>query len=563
MSSALVCVLGLIWFALAYRFYSSWLARRVFVLDDTRPTPAHTLEDGVDFVPTPRWVLFGHHFSSIAGAAPIVGPAVAVIWGWVPAVLWIALGVVFAGAMHDMGALVVSARHRGRTIGEVSAELISPRARTLFLLIIFFLTTMVLAVFAYVIASLFVKFPGSVLPINIEIPIAMAVGWLAYKRRAPLLLPSIVVLVVGYALTWVGADLAGPTEAWAARWLGPTPQDQIFAWCLLLLAYSFVASVLPVWILLQPRDFVNSHKLAVGLGGLVLGLFVVHPPIVAPAFNTPASTPSWFPLLFITIACGAVSGFHGLVSSGTSSKQLTRESDARAIGYGAMLGEGALALIATLAVTAGFPSAEAWHDHYGSWGAAQGLNTSLAAFVTGSATFLGGLGIRAEVAQVIVAVLVISFAATSLDTATRIQRFVVQELAAGVGLRPLENRYVAGLFAVGTALFMLLAASPAGPGSGGLVLWPIFGAGNQLLAALTLLVLVLWLRREGRPVAVALVPMLFLGVMTTVGMGLNLARFLEEGNLLLAPVTGLILLLALGIFAEGLRAWGAGRARAG
>ena len=206
MNSALVCAGMLLAFGLAYRWYSRWLSVRIFALDDSRTTPAHTLEDGVDYVPTNKHVLFGHHFSSIAGAAPIVGPAVAVIWGWVPAMIWIGVGVIFAGAVHDMGALVISIRHRGRSIGDVTASVIGPRSRVLFLVIIFFLTMMVLAVFAFVIATLFVGTPGAILPVTVEIPLACVVGWMVYKKNAKLLVPSLVVLFLLYVLIWVGAE---------------------------------------------------------------------------------------------------------------------------------------------------------------------------------------------------------------------------------------------------------------------------------------------------------------------------------------------------------------------
>lgn len=544
---------------MGYWYYAGWLASKVFCLDDSKPTPSVTVNDGVDFVPTNRHVLFGHHFSSIAGAAPIVGPAVAVIWGWVPAVIWIGFGVVFAGAVHDMGALVISIRHGGRSIGDVTETVIGPRSRLLFLLLIFFLTTMVLAVFAFVIGFLFVNFDGAVLPVTLEIPAALAIGWWVSKRKGSLLWPSLVCLVGLYYLVWVGAENAEWMDQLQQRWLGATSGDQILTWCYLLLGYAFIASVLPVSLLLQPRDFINSHQLLVGLAALIIGLLILHPPMSVPAFQAVAPVEAgpdkpWFPLLFVTIACGAVSGFHGLVSSGTTSKQLEKESDAKIIGYGAMLGEGTLALLATLAVTAGFAMTNNWGDHFVSWDSAAGLSAKVGAFVVGSSNFLSGVGIPTHVGEVVVAVLVISFAATSLDTATRIQRFVVSEIGEVFGVSVLKNRYVAGVVAVVSAIALLLVASPKGPGSGGLVLWPLFGAGNQLLAGLTLLVLSVWLKRNGKPWLVTFVPAVLLGFVTSIAMAMNVSSFIQGENWLLLSISALVIFLEVWIVLEGVRA---------
>jgi carbon starvation protein len=286
---------------------------------------------------------------------------------------------------------------------------------------------------------------------------------------------------------------------------------------------------------------------------------IVHPPIDVPAFRAVAETADgsgkgWFPLLFVTIACGAVSGFHGLVSSGTTSKQIEKESDAELIGYGAMLGEGTLALIATLAATAGFAvvADPGWDHHFSSWESANGLSAKLSAFVEGSGVFLGGLGIPAQIGTVVVAVLVISFAATSLDTATRIQRFVIQELGAIYSIKPLTNRYVAGLVAIGSALALLLAASPKGPGSGGLLLWPIFGAGNQLLAGLTLLVISIWLKHRGKNYWITLGPALLLAVVTSVAMAINLMSFVDAENWLLLGISAALIVLEIWIVLEGI-----------
>ncbi|MDP3891584.1 carbon starvation protein A, partial [Nocardioides sp.] len=304
-------VVGVLFF-LGYRYYSTYLANRVYGLDPAFVTPAHQFADGVDFVPTNKHVVFGHHFTSVAGAAPIVGPAIAVFWGWGPALAWIVLGTIFAAGVHDFGSLAVSLRHRARNIGTIAQDVISSRARTLFLLIIFFLLTLVNAVFAVVIGNLFIAFPGAVIPIVVEIPIAIFIGQYIYRTRSAALVPSLIGVVLLYLLILVGnrypvditplADLLGVDN----------PRN---VWVVLLFAYTFFASRLPVWLLLQPRDYINSHQLFIAIGVIGAGMLVGWNTIVAPVVNdVPEGSPSIFPFLFITIACGAISGFHSLVA---------------------------------------------------------------------------------------------------------------------------------------------------------------------------------------------------------------------------------------------------------
>ncbi len=541
MNAAVVCAIGLFIFVLGYRFYGRYLARRVFVLRDDEEIPAKAMEDGVDYVPTQKNVLFGHHYASIAGAAPIIGPAVAVIWGWVPAFLWVVLGSVFMGAVHDFSTLVISMRHQGKSIGKIAESVLSPRVRTLFLLVIFCLVLLVIAVFAKAIAGLFVAKPGTVLPINFEILVALGIGWLCTRKKVPLLIPSVLALVSLYVMVWVGVKV--PVSL---TMFGESPDTQKTVWVVLLLAYSCVASVLPVWLLLQPRDYINSHQLMVGLGGLILGIFIAQPEIVAPAFNAaPADAPAWFPFLFVTIACGAISGFHGLVSSGTTSKQLACAADARPIGYGAMLGEAVLALIATLAVSAGLAD---WGAHYHSFGHA--ASHGVTAFVEGAATFLIALpipGLTRGPAEVVVAVLVISFAATSLDTAVRIQRYILHELGALYKVRALENRFVASLAAVLPALALVLAGQER-------LLWPLFGSSNQLLAGLSLVVISVWLFKRGKPWLPLAIPMVLVLAITALALVFNVATYIEQGKILLACVGILLLALELWVMAEGVLA---------
>jgi carbon starvation protein len=543
-NAALLAVLAFASFALGYRYYSRFLTRTIFQLGADEPVPSRELEDGVDFVPTSKQVLWGHHFTSIAGAAPIVGPAIAVIWGWLPALIWVVVGTVFMGAVHDFAALVISLRNRGGSMGEIAGSVISPGVRSAFLVIISLLIWIVLAVFAFIIGTLFVGNPGAIFPINVQILIAMALGWLVRRRGVAILWPSL----VGYALL-LAAVLYGNAFAEAFPALADV---SVLAWVWILLLYSLVASVLPVWLLLQPRDYLNSHQLVTGLVLLTAGLFVLHPTIQAPIVDpSPEGAPPMIPFLFITIACGAISGFHGLVSSGTTSKQVSCMTDARAIGYGGMLGEGALGLLAVLAATAGFASASEWSGHYASWGAASGLGAKLDAFVSGGATFVASLGIPIESAKTFIAVMVIAFAATSLDTGARIQRLILAELAQSHGIRPLTNRYVAGVVGIGAAL--LLAVTQAG-GQGGLILWPLFGTTNQLVASVTLLVVSVWLRRLGRPIRYTLVPMLFVGVATLFAMFGELQGYFANlgEQWLLAAMGSVILALDVWVLFEGL-----------
>ena len=502
MNAAFIAIVVLVLYYLGYRYYSKFLSEKIFRLADEETTPAHELEDGVDYVPTNKHVLFGHHFSSIAGAAPIIGPAIAVFWGWLPAIIWVVLGTIFMGAVHDFSALVVSARRKGRSVGDLAGLIMNSRVRTLFLLIVFFLIFFVLAVFAYAIATLFVKYPTSVLPINFEIIVALGIGLLFYKKGVPILWPSIIALISLYVMVWVGTKVPIGVPAIMG--------SSIVTWIILLLVYSFIASVLPVWLLLQPRDYINSHQLFVGLGIMFLGLLVAHPTMQAPAINpNPVGAVPMFPFIFVTIACGAISGFHGLVSSGTTSKQLDKMTHARHVGYGGMLGEGTLAMIATLAVAAGISRGE-WLNHYDTWQAAS--SGGIANFVRGASTFLMALKFPEVLANTLISVIVISFAATSLDTGTRIQRLIIGELGSAYKIKPLENRYIGAALAVVPSLLLalLVEAPKLGPGSGGFLLWPLFGATNQLVGGLTLLVATIFLWRSGRPVIYTLIPMLFL-----------------------------------------------------
>lgn len=558
MSAIGPCLIALVGLYLGYRFYSRHLSDKVWQLKSDEPMPSAEHADGVDFVPAKREVLWGHHFSSIAGAAPILGPAMAIVWGWVPALIWVVLGVVFMGAAHDFGALVLSTRHEGRSVGDLTGRYIGPRSRMLFLIIIFFLIWLVGAVFAFAIAGLFVAFPASILPVNLEILVAVVLGWWAYKKSGSLLFPSILVLLGLYAVIFLTATDAIPVPGQES-----ILRDRQF-WLIALMVYAYVASSLPVWLLLQPRDLINSHQLVVGLAACYIGFFVTAPVLNAPPIGDLSALPAIFPLLFVTIACGAISGFHGLVSSGTTSKQLSRADDARPIGYGAMIGEATLAVLATMAVAAGVWAST--NDHAHAWGFIQAKSTApgpeagfvlpqvgeaLQAFVNGASGFLAGLGIPFKVAATVVAVLVISFAATSLDTALRIQRLVVAEIGSTYRIKPLQNRWIGGAIACGSVLVLIYADYDQGAKS----LWPVFGATNQVLAAFTLMLCALYLRKTGRKSKAYAIPAVIVMAITFTAMAVQVMRDLGEEKWLVGTVGMVIAVLAVWVALEAALAW--------
>lgn len=563
MSSAALALLGLTLFFLGFRYYSKYIGTKIYgSKDPSLKMPSHEFRDDVDFLPTKKHILFGHHFTSIAGAAPIIGPCVAAYWGWLPAFLWVVFGTIFMGAVHDFGALVISVREKGRSIADITSKVINDRTRLMFLFFVLLLVWLVLAVFAMAIADLFVAVPSSVLPINIEILLALGMGWLLYKRKTEALIPSLAALTILYVFVWIGTKV--PLEFGS---LGIAKAEASKIWILILFTYSSVASLLPVWTLLQPRDFINSHQLIVGLGLLYLGIFIAQPVLDAPALRTSvdAGAPPIFPLLFVTIACGAISGFHGLVASGTSSKQLDRLADARMVGYGGMLGEGTLALASTLAAVAGIalvgtctlPAGGTvpdlnWAAYYDSWAHASG--NKAAAFVLGGGALIEALGFPAEFAKTLMAVLVISFAATTLDTATRIQRFIITEIGSAGKIRTLTNRYTATALAVLPAMILVFAQVPD-PASGivkqaGWVLWPIFGASNQMLAALTLMTLTLYFWSRKKPILPLVIPMIFIMIVTFSTLVYKAFQFWHT-NPLLFTINLVLMALILWMILEG------------
>jgi len=552
MNSLLLAAGSAVLFLLAYHTYGKFLARRLFRLDPERACPSRVCEDGVDYVPTPRPVLFGHHFTSIAGTGPVVGPAIAIIWGWVPALLWILLGSIFMGAVQDMGALVVSLRNRGRSIGDMAADLISHRVRLLFLIIIFFELWIVVAIFGMVMALVFEMYPQAVIPVWLQIPIAVWLGRRIRRRGVSRRLATVAAVAAMYLTMVLGA--AFPVEMPALAGLDP-----VGVWVVVLLIYAYAASTLPVQTLLQPRDYINAQQLFVAMGLLALGLLIARPEMAAPAMNlSPEGAPPLWPMLFVVVACGAVSGFHALVSSGTTAKQCDSEASALAIGFGSMLTEGMLAVLVLISCGAGlamglqiggesFTGAAAFAQQYAGWAQASGLGANVSAFVQGGSNMVRSLGIPAGFTLTIMGVFVVSFAATTLDTATRLQRYVVAELAGALRVPTLGRKHPATLIAVGSAL---LLAFHQGGGKGALTLWPLFGSVNQLLAGLALLVITVYLARRRAPLHYTLIPMLFMITMTGWAMLINLEEMAASGSWILLGIGVSILVLEVWMVVE-------------
>jgi len=550
MTPVTMAVLVLCLYILFFRFYAKgFLTKKVFELDDGLATPAHTMRDDVDYIPTNKYVLFGHHFASIAGLAPMLGPAIAVIWGWVPALCWVVFGTLLVGAVHDFSALVLSIRHKGQSVGSIAHDVISPRTRLLFLLVIFFLVALAMGVFVLVISGLFAApdaanipataHPEAVFPTYSLMLIAMVIGFLVYKKNMPLWPMIGVGFVLMLITTRIGLDM--PITGFTAG-----------DWTWSLLIYAFIASVLPVWLLLQPRDFLNSLLLYLALFAMLAGFFILSPDWVAPAINPhPVGAPPMMPFLFIVIACGAVSGFHGLVASGTTSKQLNRESDAPFVGYVGMVGESLLALLAVLATTAGaFATRADWESFYGSWDKAAGLHQKLGVFIQGNANFIHQLGIPLDYAAAFISVVVVGFAMTSVDTGARLLRFNLEEIGHAIGVKALGNRYVAttlAVAAIGFFAFFKMDGKPAG-----LFLWTLFGTTNQILAGLTLLTVTIYLYRKRKPILYTLLPMLLVLGATISGMVMGIIKAIGKEQWTVAAVGIVIFILAGWVLVEAI-----------
>ena len=535
MNSIYLVILAFSLFYLGYKFYSKYISSKIFELDDSNDTPANAINDGVDYVPSNKHMLFGHHFTSIAGAAPIIGPCIAVFWGWVPAFLWVVIGTVFMGAVHDFGALAISLKEKGKSVADISSTVINKRTRIMFLCFVMCLTWLVLAVFANAIASLFTKYSTAVIPVNIEIFIAIIMGYLIYKKNINAFIPSIIALFILYIFIWIGTN-------------NPLNLDSIGisnikgAWINILFIYSAIASLIPVWILLQPRDYINSHQLIVGLSLIYLSILIAQPDIIAPPITNLKTGPPIVPFLFVTIACGAISGFHGLVSSGTTSKQVDKMKDARMIGYGATLGEGSLALAATIAAVAGISFVNPtgclpWGCDFKS-----ASGNALTVFINGSSGLLQQIGLSESISITLIVVLIVSFAATTLDSATRIQRYIITEFGTAINVKLFKNKYIATMISVIPAYIIATNDSLRNE------LWQTFGASNQMLAALTLMIISVYFWKQGKNILPFFIPMIIVMIIAIWSL---IIKFNQSTTMLLKFINGTLITLILWMIFEG------------
>ena len=505
----------------AYATYGAWLAKK-WGVDPSRKTPAHTMSDGVDYVPAKSPVLMGHHFASIAGAGPIVGPIAAAIFGWIPVMLWIIIGSIFFGGVHDFGSLFASVRNEGKSIGNVIGTSVGKRGKKLFAIFAWLTLLLVVAAFANIVANTFVSVPAAATTSVLFILIALVFGYAVYRKGVSLSIGTIIGIALLAFSIWFGTQypLVLSKNVWIA----------------IILAYIFVASVTPVWILLQPRDYLNSYLLYAMIGGAVLGLLFYRPTLQLPAFTSFNVDGQWlFPMLFITIACGAISGFHSLVSSGTTSKQVDSEKDTKVIGYGAMLIEGVLATIAL--ITAAYIGKDKLAELLANGGPVN-------VFSEGVGTFMTTLGINFAVGKSFVALAISAFALTSLDTATRLGRFIFQEFFED-DTKEKQSVFVTNRY-ISTTITVILGGILAVMGWE--KVWPLFGAANQLLAALALLALAAWLKKEGKDNKMAIIPMIFMFIVTLVALVLLVKANMDK--LILVVFAVALFILAIVLIAE-------------
>ncbi|MDP3387596.1 MAG: carbon starvation protein A [Eubacteriales bacterium] len=515
---ALILILvAIVAFIIAYVTYGSWLAKE-WGIDISRKTPAHTMTDGVDYVPAKAPVLLGHHFASIAGAGPIVGPIAASMFGWLPVFLWIVIGSIFVGGVHDYSSLFSSIRHEGKSIGHVIEKNIGMSGKKLFDLFAWLTLALVIAAFANIVVNTFVAVPAVGTTSILFIILAVGFGYATNRLNVPLGIATVVGVLLVIACIWLG--LIFPIVL------------PFNVWYLIILAYIYIASVAPVYILLQPRDYLNSFLLYAMIIGAVLGLILYRPDIQLPAvtaFNVNGSY--LFPILFVTVACGAISGFHSLISSGTSSKQLNSEADAKLIGYGSMLIEGVLAVIAL--ITAAYLGA----DKLAELTKAGGPNN---VFSSGVGTFMESFGIPLAVGKSFVALSISAFALTSLDSGTRIGRFIFQEFferEVKADTSVLTNKHV--------ATFITVAAGGLLGVAGWQKVWPVFGSANQLLAAIALMSAAVWLKHQGKNIKMFTIPMIFMFTVTMLALVILVRNNFIAANYPLVIIGSALLVLAL------------------
>ncbi|WP_291571128.1 carbon starvation CstA family protein [Clostridium sp. UBA4548] len=498
MNSLLLILGAVIIFIVAYVTYGAWLAKE-WGIDLNRKTPAHTKYDNVDYVPADAKVLLGHHFSSIAGAGPITGPILASIFGWLPVYLWIVIGSIFVGGVHDFGSLFASIRHEGKSIGEIIHTTLGTKGKKLFNIFAWATLILVVAAFTDICASTFAYDPNNLTGAQagtasiLFIFLAMLFGFFVYRKGAKLSLATVAGVVLLFVCIWIGYKY-------------PFIKLSKMGWNIVLIIYISLASILPVWILLQPRDYLCSFLLYAMLAGGLVGIFITHPTMEIPAFvGFTVKNQTLFPFLFVTVACGAVSGFHALVGSGTSSKQLNKEGDAKFVGYGAMLIEGIVAVVALIAV--------------GYVAKAEGTPANI--FANGLAYFMNSFGLSVEIGKVFVILAFSAFALTSLDTATRIGRYIFQEFfdeASEKTKKVGQNIYVSTIITVAASCVILVYGYSK--------IWPIFGSANQLLAALALLALTSWLVSMGKKHTMVLLPMILMFCVTLSALVLLIKQYI-------------------------------------
>ena len=525
MSLLVLLLITLVAFGIAFKTYGGYLAKLVG-LDDNKKTPAHTMTDGVDYVPAKAPVLMGHHFASIAGGGPIVGPIAASVFGWLPCFLWMVLGSIFIGGVHDFMSLISSVRHEGKTVGEVIGKNVGKKAKILFLIFVWLALVLVVAVFAILVANTFAANSSVASASILMIAIAIGMGFSLYRKGLPLATVTIIGIILLAVAVWI--SIAAPFLAFNAK-----------TWIWILLVYIFFASSMPVWILLQPRDYLSSFLLHIALAGALIGIFIGAPKLHLAAFTAFKQPVGYmFPMLFVIIACGAISGFHSLCASGTTSKQLNKESDAKVIGYGAMLLEGLLGVIAL--GTAAMLTKQGLADGLANWGGPVGV------FAHGMGSFLANLGIPEQIGITFGALTVSSFLLTSLDTATRLGRYALEELTADWA-PAISNRYVATIITIVAGGGLALSGSWS-------AIWPVFGASNQLLAGLALLGATAWLAHMGKNYAVTLYPMVFMIIVTIFALLNMLFTNFGKGNYLLGSVSIVLIVLAGFVVSEGIQA---------
>ena len=505
----------------AYVWYGRFLVKRLKV-DPDRPTPAHTMTDGVDYVPAKAPVLLGHHFASIAGASPIVGPIFAAVFGWIPVFLWIIFGSIFIGGVHDFASIMASVRHKSKSIGEIIHQYIGDLGKKLFLIFAWATLILVIAVFTILVARTFSNVPESATASMLFLGLAVFFGVAIYKWNLPIGPASI--LGVLLLLGCIALGILFPLKL------------SVTTWTIILLGYIFVASVTPVWVLLQPRDYLNSFLLYMLILGAGIGILVANPEVhLAPLTSFKTSIGFMFPLLFVTVACGAVSGFHSMVASGTTSKQLDKESDAKVVAYGGMLIEAMLAVVSLIA--AAVLTTEMYQSYIGPGGGGP-----ITLFAESVGKFISSLGIPLHIGVTFTALAVSAFALTSLDTATRLTRFCFQEFFEGTKGDTVSS--IAGNRFVATAVCVVFAGALALSGDWQLI-WPIFGSANQLMAALALLAVSVWLAKIKVKNGFIIYPMYFMFAITISALTIIIVQNIQQGNYLLTVLAFGLLFVAL------------------